>query len=501
MLYVIMQDNESNQESLIHEATRWKYLEQRASSRRKQLYLKGRPFKAFDVYEEILATNENHDEAARAWNLPTEAIEEIIEYCRHNQELLKKESHLDTKRTESVYRISSTARRVLRLATYAVLAMLPVVLVVASRDWILYLVCALLFVLFLRYVKDLPVIGRFWISCFGDNSVFEWLKITVIPVSVLFLGASISSAINSRQAEATVEKSRFDITQKYIELFNPNNQSAKEIKALKQAVYARAPYETQLQRNPNRISHVNGSYRISSRCYSFPQAAWLSNQTILTLNQLTGLQINSKSKTSQKRHILDLIQKEGLIQVDRSVVSLHLADLSNSNLVLADLRKSCLESVLFSDYAGTPGSRSDFRHAKLDNSDLTGANLRNGNFRGASLTGVYLRGFASLRNSDLRGADLTNARIDKSTRLNGAKINTRPLHIVSHKSSRLYNIVCFSSLRNFLRRTFICLDSIDYMDLPKTRLPKECSPAGCQPASLDKLRERGVIVDNSLPVE
>jgi uncharacterized protein YjbI with pentapeptide repeats len=157
--------------------------------------------------------------------------------------------------------------------------------------------------------------------------------------------------------------------------------------------------------------------------------------------------------------------------------------------------------VLFSDYAGTPGSRSDFRHAKLDNSDLTGANLRNGNFRGASLTGVDLRGFASLRNSDLRGANLTNARIDNSTSLNGAKINTRPLHIVSHKTSRLYNIVCFSSLRNFLRRTFICLDSIDYMDLPKTRLPKECSPAGCQPASLDKLRERGVIVDNSLPVE
>lgn len=496
-----MQDNGANQDGLSHEGTRWKYLEQRANSCRKQLYLKGRPFKAFDIYEEILATNENHDEAARAWNLPAEAIQEVIQYCSQNQELLKRESHLDAKRIESIYRINATVRRILRLAAYGVLAMLPVLLVVASRDWILYLVCALLFIVFLRYVKDLPVVGSFWISCFGDNSVFEWLKITIIPVSVLFLGASITSAINSRQAEATVEKSRFDITQKYIELFNPNNQSAKEIKALKQAVYARAPYETQLQRNPNRFSHVNGSYRISSRCYSFPPAAWLSNQTILTLNQLTGLQINSKSKTSQKRHILDLIQKEGLIQVGRNVVSLHLADLSNSNLVLADLRNSCLESVLFSDYAGTPGSRSDFRHAKFDNSDLTGANLKNGNFRGASLIGVDLRGFSSLRNSDLRGVDLTNARIDNSTNLTGAKINTQTLRIVSHKTSRLYNIVCFSSLRSLLRRTFICLDSIDYMDLPKTRLPMECSPTGCQTASLEKLRERGIIVDNSLPVE
>jgi hypothetical protein len=80
----------------------WKFLEKRPSSKRKQLYVIGKPFKAFDVYEEILATDESHEEAAIAWNLPIEAIQEIIEYCKQNQELLKQEAHENNQRLEAI---------------------------------------------------------------------------------------------------------------------------------------------------------------------------------------------------------------------------------------------------------------------------------------------------------------------------------------------------------------------------------------------------------------
>lgn len=462
------------------------------------MYVRGRPFKAFDVYEEMLATGESTAEAAEAWHLPQDAIDEIVRYCKENQDLLKEESLEDHHRTESLHRLSSSARRSLKAFSYGVLALIPVLLIVALRDWLLYAICTILFIGFLRFAKDLPIIGKAWVSLFGDNSLFEWIKITVIPVSVLFLGASITNAINSRQSEANIEKSRYEITQKYLDMFIPNSDSAKSVAKARQEVTQALASNRDLRPQVQ----VKEDYRLSSRCYVFPESAWLSNLTSLALSQLSGMQINSNSITAQKKYILQYIQRDGLIKAGGNVISLHHADLSDSNLVLADMRNSCLESVLFSDYAGTPSSSSDLRHIKLDGSDLTGASLRNANLRAASLRQVDLRGFASLRGSDLRGADLSGARIDRSTVLIGARLNTRPLKVEDHKKSWLYNKLCLSGIRRYLRKTYYCLDNIDYINLAPTKLPSFCSPSrGCQQADLSLMQKRGAVIVNSLPYQ
>lgn len=480
---------------------RWKFLEQRPGSAWKQLYVIGKPFKAFDVYEEMLATNESCEEASLAWNLPIEAIQEIIEYCKENQELLKRESHEANKRIESIYRLRTYTRRAMRWLIYALFALLPIALLSISRDWILYAFLVLLFILFLRFVKHLPVIGSFWISCFGDNSVFEWLKVTVIPVSVLFLGASITSAINSRQSEATVETSRYGITQRYLDLFLPGNESAKLIAKLSSQIAGLNARNESIANASRPLIHEKGDYQLSSQCFAYPESAWLSNQTQLALSQLSGLKTNANTRTRQKRYILELIHKVGLIRVGNNMISLREADLSDSDLILLDLRDSCLESVNFSDYAGTPGNRSDLRHAKLDNSDLSGSNLKNANLRSTSLKRVDLRGFASLQNSDLRGADLSGARIDNSTVLKGAIINSVFLDTKSHKQSWLYEKLCYSALRRYLRKTYYCLDNIDYKDLNPTKLPDLCTSSGCRKVTLDEMRAKEVNIINHLPVQ
>lgn len=474
--------------------SRWIYLERRPRSKHQQLYVIGKPFKALDVYEEIVATRQTDDEAARMWNLPIEAIREITRYCQANQELLKQESFEEHIRIESRHRLRANARRSARIISTVLIALLPILLIFSVRDWILYVLCALLFIAFLRFVKDWPIVGKAWISFFGDNSIFEWIKVTVIPISVLFLGASITNAINSRQSEANVEKSRYEIAQKYLDLFSPANQSRVSIEELKRSILADRKSQAPLL-------HVNGGYRLPSRCYAYPESAWLSNQTNLALTELTGMQLSSKGVTAQKRYILQFIQREGLIRVGSNVISLRLADLSDSNLMMADLRDSCLESVLFSDYSGTPGSGSDLRHAHLDRSDLTGANLKHVNLRGASMRGVDLRGFASLRNSDLRGADLTDALMDRSTVVTGARMNTVAIDIDRRKKSSLYSFFCMSGLRHLFRRTYYCLDNIDYKTLEATRLPRFCSASGCVPMTSDAMRRRGVIIDNHLPVQ
>jgi hypothetical protein len=72
--------------------TQWQYLEQRPSSWRKQLYIKGRKLTAFTVWSDMIANNETPSDAAINWDLPLPAITEAIEYCEIHQALLIKEA-------------------------------------------------------------------------------------------------------------------------------------------------------------------------------------------------------------------------------------------------------------------------------------------------------------------------------------------------------------------------------------------------------------------------
>ena len=79
-------------------ADSWKYLVERPHAWRSQRYVKGRKLLASTVWSDMRANNMSAEEAAENWNLPREAIEEIIRYCEINQELLLLESDEEAKR-------------------------------------------------------------------------------------------------------------------------------------------------------------------------------------------------------------------------------------------------------------------------------------------------------------------------------------------------------------------------------------------------------------------
>lgn len=74
------------------ELSKWNYLAPRSHKWRKQLYVKGRKLKASDVWSSMIANKMTREETAIDWDLPLEAIDEIIEYCESHRNLLKMEA-------------------------------------------------------------------------------------------------------------------------------------------------------------------------------------------------------------------------------------------------------------------------------------------------------------------------------------------------------------------------------------------------------------------------
>jgi len=72
--------------------TSWTYLVERPHSWKKQLFVKGRRLTAGQVWLDMLTNKMTEGEAAENWDLPVEAIEEIVEYCEGNKPLLAMES-------------------------------------------------------------------------------------------------------------------------------------------------------------------------------------------------------------------------------------------------------------------------------------------------------------------------------------------------------------------------------------------------------------------------
>ena len=73
----------------------WQYLEARPDSWRKQLYIKGRKLRARTVWSDMLVNEDTPSEAADNWDLPLQAIFEVIDYCESNQTLLEEEAELE----------------------------------------------------------------------------------------------------------------------------------------------------------------------------------------------------------------------------------------------------------------------------------------------------------------------------------------------------------------------------------------------------------------------
>ena len=70
----------------------WQYLARRNHPWRKQLYIKGQKLLASTIWQDMIANEMSVEQTADNWDLPLDAIDEVIRYCESNQELLKLES-------------------------------------------------------------------------------------------------------------------------------------------------------------------------------------------------------------------------------------------------------------------------------------------------------------------------------------------------------------------------------------------------------------------------
>ena len=70
----------------------WKYLVERPHKWRRQLYVKGRRLPAAVVWSDMLVNNQTKEAAAEDWDLPLDALDEIVEYCEQNRALLDMEA-------------------------------------------------------------------------------------------------------------------------------------------------------------------------------------------------------------------------------------------------------------------------------------------------------------------------------------------------------------------------------------------------------------------------
>src|SRR5436309_4807478 len=80
--------------------TQWQYLERDPKSSYKQLSIKGRRIRARTLYGQHVNAEEPRtiEELAADWNIPVEAVEESIAYCRSNPPELE----TDMRREEAI---------------------------------------------------------------------------------------------------------------------------------------------------------------------------------------------------------------------------------------------------------------------------------------------------------------------------------------------------------------------------------------------------------------
>jgi histidinol phosphatase-like PHP family hydrolase len=91
----------------------WKYLVDIAHPWKRQLYVKGRKLPASTVWSGMIVNKLTRDQAADNWDLPAEAIDEIISYCESNKKFLELEAAEEKRRlNEKGIKIGlKTARR------------------------------------------------------------------------------------------------------------------------------------------------------------------------------------------------------------------------------------------------------------------------------------------------------------------------------------------------------------------------------------------------------
>lgn len=80
----------------------WRFLVERPHSWKRQLFVKGRKLPAANVWRSMIVDKQTVEEAAFDWDLPVEAVDEIIRYCEANRELISAEAEEERAYVESV---------------------------------------------------------------------------------------------------------------------------------------------------------------------------------------------------------------------------------------------------------------------------------------------------------------------------------------------------------------------------------------------------------------
>jgi len=74
------------------EVNDWQYLAKRNHPWRKQLYVKGQKLFASTIWQDMIANGMSVEDAADNWDLPLDAIDEVVRYCESHHDLLRLEA-------------------------------------------------------------------------------------------------------------------------------------------------------------------------------------------------------------------------------------------------------------------------------------------------------------------------------------------------------------------------------------------------------------------------
>ncbi len=210
------------------------------------------------------------------------------------------------------------------------------------------------------------------------RTLWDWFELLIIPFMLVVGGFWLNQLQRTRDERAAEE----------------HNKRASEIAAEKQK-------EAVLDAYLDRMSELLLEKKLRDSAEGDEVRRMARARTIMALRRLDGI---------RKAMVMRALHDDGLIDKDRSIISLNEAKLQGVQLHEANLSGANLSGA---DLFGADLSRAD-----LSNVHLSGANLSRADLRHAQLQG------ANLDYAHLEGAILTRANPEEADCLKGAKMNS-----------------------------------------------------------------------------
>ena len=209
---------------------------------------------------------------------------------------------------------------------------------------------------------------------FGGKTLWDWLEVVGIPVTIVII-AGVFGFVAQRAGRRTEEQRERDTDR------------------------AR---EATLRAYLDDMTKLILEHKLQDSKEGSTERAVAYAQTFMALRTLDG---------PRKGVLLQFLKESQLINKDKPIISLNLADLTSANLSSADLGGVDLRAVNLRD--------ADLSNADLHNSDLSEAVLSNTDLHNSDLREAVLTN-ANLHNSDLREAAVTREQLDSASDLSDA---------------------------------------------------------------------------------